>query len=163
MGKHLIQRMTKRYIYISILLSIISSCNISKQSTELENNTSKTRFGRIMFYNTENLFYPTNDTIVNDDDFVPDGVGCVIGGGWLVAYLLSPPTFDCRPRGRSNIVPSFKKRGMCGYGSETLPVGWSKRDASTSVFFYPCPIGVEIFIGHGFGVMFWFSFDCSFW
>jgi hypothetical protein len=28
---------------------------------------------RVMFYNCENLFYPTNDSLKNDDDFTPEG------------------------------------------------------------------------------------------
>jgi len=29
---------------------------------------------RIMFYNVENLFYPTNDPLKNDDEFTEEGM-----------------------------------------------------------------------------------------
>ena len=63
----------KRILVVTLIL-LLCGCHIIKLKEQPHFETSKTRVCRIMFYNTENLLYPTDDTIVNDDDFVPDGV-----------------------------------------------------------------------------------------
>jgi len=55
----------KHLFIVYILLSITLSWG---QNPQIENKGV-----RIMFYNVENLFYPTNDSIKRDDEFTPKG------------------------------------------------------------------------------------------
>lgn len=51
-----------------LLILFIGSNNVIAQNPQLDKSGI-----RIMFYNVENLFYPTNDSLKNDDEFTKEG------------------------------------------------------------------------------------------
>lgn len=57
------------FFSVLIFLFCLSGDFLFAQNNPMENNSGI----RIMFYNVENLFHPTNDSLKNDDEFTPEG------------------------------------------------------------------------------------------
>lgn len=60
----------KKEIILIIILSLICASLAYAQDTNKTNEETS----RILFYNVENLFYPEDDSLTNDDEFTPDGI-----------------------------------------------------------------------------------------
>lgn len=58
-----------RFLFIFFYLL----CNFAIIGQEVSDLSLKERYLRIMFYNVENLFDTENDSLINDDEFLPDG------------------------------------------------------------------------------------------
>lgn len=65
--------LSKLFIVTYLLIIAINSVFAQGLSKELEKKVDKLRYARIMFYNCENLFDVYNDTLINDEEFLPEG------------------------------------------------------------------------------------------
>ena len=60
--------------FLSIIFVSFSVKSIAQNDTQRQTeNSSNDRYFRIMFYNTENFFNVTHDTLKLDDQFLPNG------------------------------------------------------------------------------------------
>ncbi|MEI7596224.1 MAG: endonuclease/exonuclease/phosphatase family protein [Bacteroidota bacterium] len=63
----------RRAVFKTLLIFsfyLLTFCKPSFLSAQSEDSASNFK---IMFYNTENLFHPDNDSLTNDDDYTPEG------------------------------------------------------------------------------------------
>jgi len=61
------------WLFILSILLLSIGCFQSKQTVLQAENTFSDKKVRLMFYNVENLFDTENDSLTNDDEFLPDG------------------------------------------------------------------------------------------
>jgi len=59
---------------ITLILGGISLSILNSAFAQKHTNSQREQYYRIMFYNTENLYDPFNDSLVQDEEFLPDGI-----------------------------------------------------------------------------------------
>ena len=63
----------KHFLFILLIYFNLTSILAQKQKADSVSNLPGSRYFRIMFYNAENFFDATDDSLTNDKDFLPEG------------------------------------------------------------------------------------------